>query len=812
MDLQIGSKIGEYTLESYLGGGSFGAVWRARNEAGETVAVKVLTGALSNADSSRRRAEVEMLAAAAVASRSEHVVRVLGSGDDPLPYIVMEYVDGGDLSSMLKDAGVLPVGRAIDVGVAIMDALSALNDAGIFHRDIKPANVMIDQKGVIKLADFGIAKIVGYESITMTGQAAMTMAYAAPEVWDEDGSFGRPSHRSDLYAAGIVLYQCLVGATPFKGNYGALYKAHAEHSPELTLLPAATPPSLRTLVERCLEKRQADRPADANACLTMLRRASVELRERAGPLAGEPSRFGSWRKEAQHPTQPWAWRCVNETSGETAVLELHFVDKLEQGAELRRIVEVNERITGLGAERLIGTSRALLGPGESWQAPPPGQFQFWVAREDKMPAPARSVGPDALTTSVRTLNALMEACERQQVSISLKDTLTVAQDGSIYLSRPGLVVADEYTAARALATLKALPLSPEARELVESARDFQALVRLAGEDDDMSTRVVSPAPVVTATPVADQTIVLAGAVAAAAAIPEAAPAPPPPAPRVETAAPIQMLLRQKDPKAAPGQYELLLTNPSPTPAAIRLGASSWKDTLRVELPEVVNVAAGLTQSVNLAIAARKKRWFGGKRRTGFTIVASNDGGGANRPPVSLDGEFEDDASRAPLFAGGSVLGVAAIVAIAAIALSSGGGKASPQLAADNTATATAVATSTATATETPIPPTVTPEPPTATSVPAPVAPPPAAPTSTPRPVVVPPTPVPAAPTIAAPVYVPPTAVPIPPSPTVQPTLTPIPPPTAVPTCPADQALNVEVVGPNIANIQGSAVCHRTVNP
>src|SRR5262249_54342138 len=164
----------------------------------------------------------------------------LGGGNEPLPYIVMEYVDGQDLASLLNEGGVLPVRRALEVGVAIMDALRALNDAGIFHRDIKPANVMIDSRGVIKLADFGIAKIVGYASTTMTGQAAMTMAYAAPEIWDEDSPFGRPSHRSDLYATGIVLYQCLAGTPPFKGNYGALFKAHAERQPDFSLLPAAT--------------------------------------------------------------------------------------------------------------------------------------------------------------------------------------------------------------------------------------------------------------------------------------------------------------------------------------------------------------------------------------------------------------------------------------------------------------------------------------------------------------------------------------------------------------------------------------------
>src|SRR5205823_5258505 len=156
------------------------------------------------------RAEVETLAAAA-AGRSEHVVRVLGGGSEPTPYIVMEYVEGSDLSALLKDGGRLSSEKTIDIGIGVSLALAALNEAGIVHRDIKPANVMVDSKGVVKLADFGIAKIVGYETVTMTGQVALTMAYAAPEVWDDDSPFGRPSHRSDLYALGILLFQCLTG-------------------------------------------------------------------------------------------------------------------------------------------------------------------------------------------------------------------------------------------------------------------------------------------------------------------------------------------------------------------------------------------------------------------------------------------------------------------------------------------------------------------------------------------------------------------------------------------------------------------------
>jgi serine/threonine-protein kinase len=186
------------------------------------------------------RAEIELLAASA-ASRSRHVVHVLGGGAEPVPHIVMEYVEGDDLSARLKREGKLSAGQTIEIGLAISDALGALNEAGIIHRDIKPANVMTDRDGVIKLADFGIAKIVGYETMTMTGQAAMTMAYAAPEIWDDGSAFGRPSHKSDLYAMGVLLYQCLTGDTPFRGNYGALYKAHLERTPDIKALPPETP-------------------------------------------------------------------------------------------------------------------------------------------------------------------------------------------------------------------------------------------------------------------------------------------------------------------------------------------------------------------------------------------------------------------------------------------------------------------------------------------------------------------------------------------------------------------------------------------
>src|SRR4051794_29886306 len=118
-DIGTGSQIGAYVLDWRLGGGNFGEVWHGHEAAtGDVVAVKLLTGMLSSPNNAAMRAEVETLAAAA-ASRSEHVVKVLGGGVAPMPYIVMEYVEGSDLSALLKDGGRFGVERTIDIGVGV---------------------------------------------------------------------------------------------------------------------------------------------------------------------------------------------------------------------------------------------------------------------------------------------------------------------------------------------------------------------------------------------------------------------------------------------------------------------------------------------------------------------------------------------------------------------------------------------------------------------------------------------------------------------------------------------------------------------
>ena len=143
-ELQTGDHVGPYLLGERLGGGGFGAVWKATDrQSGRVVALKVLRTDLYSPDTMRLRSEVELLAGSA-SSSSRHVVKVLGGGTEPQPYIVMEYVEGVDLGRELERRKRIPQMETIRIGREVAEALAALQAVGIIHRDIKPSNVMID--------------------------------------------------------------------------------------------------------------------------------------------------------------------------------------------------------------------------------------------------------------------------------------------------------------------------------------------------------------------------------------------------------------------------------------------------------------------------------------------------------------------------------------------------------------------------------------------------------------------------------------------------------------------------------------------
>jgi uncharacterized RDD family membrane protein YckC len=451
-----GDTVGSYLLDDFLGGGGFAEVWRARHTTtGQVVALKLLTRAQLDDQAINMRAEIELLAGTA-AQGTPHLVRVLDGGVSPVPFVVMEMVRGSDLGVELRRGGRLSQHETLRVGLAVAEALAALHSVGIIHRDVKPANVLLDATGTIKLADFGIAKIVGYDSLTMTGQGPFSPYYAAPEAWG-----GHATTQSDLYSFGAMLHECLGGVPPFTGSLVELLVAHREHEPNMSALPDDTVPALMRLIHDCMEKDPALRPATAADCLAELRRAEQELQARERPAGLQvPAALGPWRIEAPHPHHPWLFHCSQGTT--TATVEVHFNDGLSYGDVLRTAVEANARLVPLGAERLLGTSRLILRPGEGWQGQPPGRFQFWVAREELPvpPEPPASWTAGMLERLSGSLAALEQAAARLGVPLDFAEA-TALHDGRIYVQRPGLP-----------------PLDPESRP-----RDAQGFVSTLGLPD-----------------------------------------------------------------------------------------------------------------------------------------------------------------------------------------------------------------------------------------------------------------------------------------------------------------------------------------
>jgi tRNA A-37 threonylcarbamoyl transferase component Bud32 len=216
--------LGPYRLVSVLGRGGMATVYRARDERlGRDVAVKLLLPHLRRDASALRRFVQEARAVAKL--RHEGIVAIfdVASEDAPEPYIVVELVRGGSLREVLRAAPPMPPEIAADLALDVLEALDHAHAAGIVHRDIKPENVLIDEGersgggARAKLADFGIAKMAGQQTVTNTGELVGSPAYMAPEQLEGAAS----DARSDVFAVGVMLYECMAGRRPFEGDGAA---------------------------------------------------------------------------------------------------------------------------------------------------------------------------------------------------------------------------------------------------------------------------------------------------------------------------------------------------------------------------------------------------------------------------------------------------------------------------------------------------------------------------------------------------------------------------------------------------------------
>jgi len=255
--------VGKYRIERIIGKGGMGAVLAAQHELlGERVAIKFLLGEIAQNQEAVERFNRE--AKNAFKIQSEHVCRIMDVGSERgLPFMVMEFLNGEDLSQMLEKRGPLPVEEAVDYVLQALEAIAQAHAAGMVHRDLKPANLFLhrrpDGSPIVKVLDFGIAKSsnpfgeTGGHNLTSTKSMLGSPLYMSPE---QLRSAKNVDARADVWALGVILYELLTGTVPFNGEtLGELFIAILEQPP----MPVAhkrpdVPQLLSDAVSRCLQR------------------------------------------------------------------------------------------------------------------------------------------------------------------------------------------------------------------------------------------------------------------------------------------------------------------------------------------------------------------------------------------------------------------------------------------------------------------------------------------------------------------------------------------------------------------------------
>ena len=377
-------RLDHYEVLEVVGKGGTGIVLRARDsKLMRVVALKVLAAPLAASGTARQRFAREARATAAV--RDEHVIAIHAVCDDaPVPYLVMEFIDGCTLEALLRRAGPLGVKDILRIGVQAASGLAAAHKQGLVHRDVKPANVLLEN-GVqrVKLTDFGLARAADDASLTQSGYIAGTPLYMSPE--QADGAPIDP--RADLFSLGSVLYEMCTGRPAFRApTTMAVIRRVCDETPRpIREVNPDVPEALCRVIERLHAKKPADRPASAQEVADLLAEMLAGLQGQ-GPAApparpADPGRVGSCRR--------WLWAAaavvllvaglgVGEATGVTDV----------RGTAIRLfspdgtlVVEVDDPGVSVSVD---GADVVITGAGAKEIRLKPGQYKVEASKDGKV--------------------------------------------------------------------------------------------------------------------------------------------------------------------------------------------------------------------------------------------------------------------------------------------------------------------------------------------------------------------------------------------------------------------------------------------
>jgi len=271
----IGQTISHYKILAKLGGGGMGVVYKAEDtKLKRAVALKFLPPDLTRDEEAKERFVHEAQAASALDHSNICTIYEIDETDDGQIFICMAYYEGETLKKKVS-SDQLSVSSVIDIAIQIAQGLAKAHEHGITHRDIKPANVMITKEGVVKIVDFGLAKLAGQTKLTKSGMTLGTVAYMSPE----QARGEEVDHRTDIWALGVVLYEMITGQLPFKGEYeqAVVYSILCEAPKPINSLRTGVPMELERIVNKAISKKSDERYQRMNELLADLKSLQKEI-------------------------------------------------------------------------------------------------------------------------------------------------------------------------------------------------------------------------------------------------------------------------------------------------------------------------------------------------------------------------------------------------------------------------------------------------------------------------------------------------------------------------------------------------------